>query len=182
LQKRVRTITRGIIKVFSIKIFTFAKANGTDRGDTKSPLLLYCMKEKLLEIIREFTESTHLYLVELKINGQVIDISLDGDCGITINECADLNRFIHRRLEEQGIDIGNYIVEVASPGIDRPLTEIRDYKKNVGRKLQVRNNQNKIISGKLSYVDNEKIMLTGSGNKKPEIVELKTIKEAKTVI
>jgi ribosome maturation factor RimP len=141
------------------------------------------MKEKLEQIIKEFTAGTHLYLVDLQIRGKTIDISLDGDCGVNINECGALNRFLHRRLEEQGVDTGEFTIEVASPGIDRPLEQLRDYQKNVGRKLQVRNNQNKLLTGKLSYADKYKIILSGSGHgKKPETIDIKTIKEAKTVI
>jgi ribosome maturation factor RimP len=58
---------------------------------------------------------------------------------------------------------------------------LREYKKNVGRKLQVRNNQNKILKGLLVYVDESKILLMGA-DKKKEVVEFNHIKEARSII
>jgi ribosome maturation factor RimP len=119
--------------------------------------------------------------VELAMHAKRIDIFLDGDNGGNIKECGQVSKYLHRRLEEQGIDIGSYIVEVSSPGLDRNLSQLREFKKNVGRKLQVKNNQNKLIKGQLIYADAEKL-LQATGNNKREILDYVHIKEAKVVI
>ena len=126
-------------------------------------------------------EGTHLYLVEMNVKPRKIEIFIDGYNGVNIHECGELSSYIHRRMEDDGIDIGEYNVEVSSPGIDRALDGIRDYKKNTGRKLLVRNNQNKLIKGTLVYVDETRIVLS-TGNNKNEKLDFNQIKEAKIVI
>jgi ribosome maturation factor RimP len=139
------------------------------------------IRQTIQDIIQEKISSTQLFLVELAMHANRIDIYLDGDNGVNIKECAQVSKYLHRRLEEQGIDIGSYIVEVSSPGIDRNLSQLREFKKNVGRKLQVKNNQNKLIKGQLIYADAEKLLLATGSNKR-ELLEYIHIKEAKVVI
>lgn len=139
------------------------------------------IRQTIEEIIQEKITNTQLFLVELAMRANRIDIYLDGDNGVNIRECGQLSKYLHRRLEEMAIDIGTYIVEVSSPGIDRNLSQLREFKKNVGRKLQVKNNQNKLIKGQLIYADAEKLLLA-TGNKKNEILQYTQIKEAKVVI
>ncbi len=141
------------------------------------------LRTEIEELIQEKIANTHLFLVELDMRANRIDIYLDGDNGVNIKECGSLSRFLHRRLEEKGTDIGNYIVEVSSPGIDRNLSQLREFKKNVGRKLLIKNHQAKLIKGQLIYADAEKLLLISAGNnKKKEIVPYIQIKEAKVVI
>jgi ribosome maturation factor RimP len=138
------------------------------------------MRELVEQIIQERIGGTQLFLADLQVKPNRIEVHLDGDLGVNINECADVSRFLHRSLEEKGIDTSNISVEVSSPGIDRPLTLLREYKKNVGRKLQIKNNQGKLIKGSLVYVDSDKIVLkTGTKN---EEFTYSVIKDARVVI
>ncbi len=139
------------------------------------------IRQQIQELIQEKIANTQLFLVELAMRANRIDIYLDGDNGVNIRECGQLSKFLHRRLEEMNIDIGTYIVEVSSPGIDRHLSQLREFKKNVGRKIQVKNNQSKLIKGQLIYADAEKLFVA-TGNKKNEILQYTQIKEAKVVI
>lgn len=141
------------------------------------------MNELITNIIADFTQGTHLYLVELSITGKKVEVFLDGDCGLNVNECGTLNRYIHKRLEEAGIETDELTIDVSSPGIDRALNSIRDYKKNVGRKLQIRNKQQKFLKGTLALVDDEKVILSGVGSKnKMETMNYSQIVEAKIMI
>jgi ribosome maturation factor RimP len=140
------------------------------------------MRQVIEEIIQEKIGNTQLFLLELTIKANRIDIYLDGDNGVNIKECGAVNRYLHRRLEEKEIDIDKYIVEVSSAGIDRNLENLREFKKNVGRKIQVKNNQGKLVKGTLIYVDAETCLLLPAPNKKTEVIQYTQIKEAKVVI
>ena len=143
------------------------------------------MKEIIANIIKEKTEGTGLFFVDASVRGNKIDVFIDGDTGITINDCATVNRYLHTRLEEKGIDSGKYIIEVSSPGFDRPLEQLREYKKNVGRKMIIRNTQNKFIKGVLAYADDKKIIISNKqkqDNNKAETIPFAAIKEAKVTI
>ncbi|MEV4629228.1 ribosome maturation factor RimP [Micromonospora sp. NPDC049523] len=72
----------------------------------------------------------------------VVRIIVDGDGGINLDAVADVSRAISAALdlaEETGGDLiaGEYQLEVSSPGVDRPLTLPRHWRRNVGRLVKV---------------------------------------------
>jgi ribosome maturation factor RimP len=141
------------------------------------------MKERIEKILNEKLAKTHLFLVNTEVKKNKIEVFVDGDCGVNINECASLNHFVHKKLEEQNIDTGNYIIEISSPGFDRDIADIRSLKKNVGRKIQVKNNQGRYLKGQLIYVDDIGIILaSGNKNSGKEVIKRTEIKEAKVVV
>jgi len=143
------------------------------------------MKALIENIIKEKTRDSGLFFVDAIVKGNKIDVFIDGDTGITINDCATINRHLHTQLDEKGIDSGKYIIEVSSPGFERPLSMSREYKKNVGRKLIIRNTQNKFLKGILAYVDDKIIILSNKEqqkNNKVEAIAFEQIKEAKVTI
>ena len=79
-----------------------------------------------------------LFLVEVKMhaNGK-LEVLVDGDQGISIQDCAAISRHVGFRLEEGDAIPHAYRLEVSSPGIDRPLRTARQYRKNVGRTIEV---------------------------------------------
>jgi ribosome maturation factor RimP len=58
--------------------------------------------------------------------------------GITLDECARLSRLLESELERTGEVPERYVLEVSSPGIDRPLTRRAHFERFVGRKIDVR--------------------------------------------
>ncbi len=84
-------------------------------------------------------EEEDIFLVSIRIKPtNNIKIYLDADSGLSIERCVKLNRLIYKKIEELGwYPDGNFSLEVSSPGIDEPLKLIRQYKKNIGRKVQV---------------------------------------------
>jgi ribosome maturation factor RimP len=130
----------------------------------------------LVEEIRKLAEghlSADKFVVEVVISGKKIPkrvlIIIDGDHGITIDDCAELSRILSKVFDERvyfGDD--NYLLEVSTPGLDHPLKLRRQYFKNTGRVLKVVGKET-TREGKLKEVTDEKIVLvqeTGEGKKK----------------
>ena len=69
--------------------------------------------------------------------------------GITIGECASLNRDIAAMLDEKDIIKDRYILEVSSPGLDRPLKSESDFSRSINKKLKFFLNE--LINGKLEW-------------------------------
>ena len=94
---------------------------------------------------------------------------LDADDGITIEKCTSINKALYKYIEESELfPGGNFSLEVSSPGIDEPLKLFRQYKKNIGRKVEVVMNDGTKIEGKLLNVSDDEIVMeekTGKGNK-----------------
>ena len=69
--------------------------------------------------------------------------------GITIDDCANLNRELSKELDEITLSLqDSYLLEVSTPGLDQPLKLKRQYKKNIGRRLKVKL-ADKAVEGKL---------------------------------
>lgn len=118
------------------------------------------MKESIEQSVRDLVEPVleayDAFLVEVTVRGErntkIIEIFIDTDTGIDAKKISDINKEINRRLYREEIIPGTYRVSVSSPGLDRPLRLIRQYKKNVGRDIEVHylsNGQPQKIAGTL---------------------------------
>jgi ribosome maturation factor RimP len=147
---------------------------------TTSPLFCLALFRKmdLAAEIRRLAESKlskeGLFVVDVVISNRQgpakVMVFLDGDHGVSIDDCADLSRELGKELDENGWIENNYTLEVSTAGIDQPLKMVRQYKKNIGRKVKVKLKE-KTIEGRLSEVNDDKILLIeeiGSGKKKEE--------------
>lgn len=81
-------------------------------------------------------------LVDLQIAGSpgrpIVRAFVDTESGVTLDECARLSRELERTLEDAGVVPDRYVLEVSSPGIDRPLTRRAHYERFIGREIEVR--------------------------------------------
>ena len=145
--------------------------------------------EKLLEEV--FQEYNSLFLISLNISEQNhILVVIDGDHGVSVNDCIAVSRKIENNLDREEED---FSLEVASSGVSEPLKLPRQYQKNIGRKLEVITKTNK-FAGNLTTLNEDGIVLSwkakepkpiGKGkvtvDKEAEIV-FQEIEKAKVVI
>lgn len=115
------------------------------------------------------------FVVDIKIKPtNNVKVYLDGDQGITIEKCININRALYRKIEEAGIfPGGDFSLEVSSPGLDEPLKLFRQYKKNIGRPVEVILKDGIKVEGKLTDVQEDHILVeeTKGKNKKKEVVQ-----------
>lgn len=79
--------------------------------------------------------------------------------GISLDKCAEVTRILSPILDLEPPVSGEYTLEVSSPGIERPLKTLEQYKASVGEDIKVKLiNTDKII-GKLESLDNSKITI-----------------------
>jgi len=81
-------------------------------------------------------------LVELQVHGRgnrtVVRVFVDEIGGISVDRCTSASRAISDLLDQKDVIPGRYLLEVSSPGTDRPLTTVRDYARHIGRTLWLR--------------------------------------------
>jgi len=101
------------------------------------------------------------FLVDLRIKPiHNVKVFLDGDSGITIEKCVQINRKLYRKLEETAFfPEGDFSLEVSSAGLDEPLKSLRQYKKNIGRPVEVQLQDGTQKEGRLTEVYEEGIVL-----------------------
>jgi ribosome maturation factor RimP len=150
-------------------------------------------KDKVSALLEEaLAARPELFLIDLDINASnKIMVTLDGDNGVTLQDCIDVSRAIEHNLDREEED---FSLEVASAGAASPLLQPRQYKKNVGRILKVTTASGEVIEAELTDATQEAAVLEwtarepkkiGKGketvNKKTE-VPYADIKEAVVVI
>jgi ribosome maturation factor RimP len=69
----------------------------------------------------------------------VVRVVVDRDEGVTLDDVAEVSRAVSTALDEDDAEFGgaSYVLEVTSPGVDRPLTEPRHWRRNTGRLVAV---------------------------------------------
>jgi ribosome maturation factor RimP len=99
------------------------------------------------------------FLVEVKIKPtNNVKVFLDGDEGISIEKCIMFNRALYKQLEESGLfPADDFSLEVSSPGLDEPLKLFRQYRKNIGREVEVLMNDGRKVEGKLIGAEEQEI-------------------------
>ena len=69
---------------------------------------------------------------------QLVQVVVDRDGGITLDDVADASRLVSGAMDEHDPLPSAYVLEVTSPGVDRPLTLPRHWRRNEGRLVDVR--------------------------------------------
>jgi ribosome maturation factor RimP len=114
------------------------------------------------------------FLVDVRIKPtNNVKVFIDGDQGISIEKCVQVNRALYKKLEEAALfPGGDFSLEVSSPGLDEPLKLHRQYKKNIGRQVEVLLQDGAKVEGKLIEVAEDGIIVeqTKGKNKKKEVV------------
>ncbi len=116
------------------------------------------------------SDSEDTFLVSVRIRPvNNIKVFLDADSGLNIDKCVKINRAMYRAIEEKGwFPDGNFSLEVSSPGVGEPLKLLRQYKKNVGRNVEVILNDDTKKEGRMIDANEEFIQLEyteGKNNK-----------------
>jgi ribosome maturation factor RimP len=109
---------------------------------------------------------------------------IDKPGGININDCELVSRAFSDKLDEEDFIEDAYILEVSSPGIGRPIKKQKDFKRNLGKKIEFKSyrsiNGEKEFSGVLEQFDEETFTVR-TDNGEPAVYKIKDmaiIKEA----
>lgn len=81
-------------------------------------------------------------LVDLEVTGSrgrpVVRVFVDRPGGVGVDDCARISRLVETELEAAEAVPETYVLEVSSPGLDRPLRERRHFERYVGREVEIR--------------------------------------------
>lgn len=124
---------------------------------------------KITETVRELTEKTveelgyRLYDVDFlkEPEGYVLTLYIDAQNPITLDDCEKVSRAVELILDEKDPIVQAYYLSVSSVGLDRPLKIEEDYKRNMGKQIDIKlyapQNGKKQFTGVLSAYDNDSI-------------------------
>ncbi|GAA4139461.1 ribosome assembly cofactor RimP [Sphingobacterium kyonggiense] len=149
------------------------------------------VENRVIELIEEkIADRDDLFIVSVRMlkNG-VLEILLDGDNGISIDDCVKVSRHVGFHLEEENVVDHAYRLEVSSPGVDSALVLPRQYQKNIGRSVKLKMNDGGKREGKLVAVSDAAVTIEEIVKEKgkkavavPAEIPLEQIKETKVLI
>lgn len=142
-------------------------------------------KTKIEKLVNESVAGTDKFLVEISISSSnVVDVFVDGDNGISIQECVKISRLIESSFDRE---VEDYELRVSSPGLNRPFKMIRQFEKYVNREIEVVSKDDKKVMGVLKSLSEDSFELEQRKGKKGKEIILEKylfdgIKEAKPFI
>ncbi|GJL80074.1 MAG: ribosome maturation factor RimP [Nitrospinaceae bacterium] len=85
-------------------------------------------------------ESLELVDVEYKKLGKTwtLRVYIDNDRGITVDDCQKISRQIEDMIEIDDLIANPFVLEVSSPGLDRPLKKVKDFLRYKGKSVEVK--------------------------------------------
>ena len=129
--------------------------------------------KRLAELIEPVVAAAGLDLesVRMSVAGKrrLLRIVVDGDHGVSLDDAADVSREISAMLDEANA-LGEvpYTLEVSSPGVDRPLTEPRHWRRAAGRLVKVKAQGEGTIEGRVLAADADGVTLDLAGGERRE--------------
>jgi len=98
--------------------------------------------EKVQDFVESLLPSMDLELVEIQYRqenmGWVLRLFVDGPDGIGVDQCARVSRELSTFLEVEDLIQHAFSLEVSSPGLERPLRSVADFKRYVGKKARIK--------------------------------------------
>ncbi|WP_104526188.1 ribosome maturation factor RimP [Blastococcus atacamensis] len=143
-------------------------SRGTHRSDSAT--------ERLSGWIQPVVSEAGYDLEELVVTPagrrSVVRVVVDRDAGVTLDGIAEVSRAVSEVLDSNDDGMGRtpYVLEVSSPGVDRPLTEPRHWRRNTGRMVQVAAGpagSTEQLTGRITGVDDAGVTLAVEAKGKP---------------
>ncbi len=140
--------------------------------------------QKIYDLVEPMLDGTDMFIVSIKVKPvNNIKVFIDADSGFSIERSVSIHRRLYHILEEGGMfPSGDFSLEVSSPGVDEPLTQLRQYNKNVGRKITITDREDKDTTGMLTEVSETEITLEVKKAKEktvvPVVMPFENIKKA----
>ena len=127
---------------------------------------------RLRELVAPEVAATGYDLENLTVTAagkrSVVRVVVDKDGGVTLDDIADISRTVSDvldRLDETdpALLAATYVLEVSSPGVDRPLLEPRHWRRNVTRLVTTTLREGAPVTGRVLSADDEGVLLDVAG-------------------
>lgn len=116
-------------------------------------------------------------LVERVGRREKVTVIVDADGGVDLDAIADVSSVLSAALDEEpDVTSSSYVLEVTSPGVDRPLTAPRHWRRNKDRLVAVELVDGQSFTGRVGDVDDESVTLDVSGEQR--LVSLALVERA----
>jgi ribosome maturation factor RimP len=130
-------------------------------------------RARLVQLLTPAVQATGHDLEDVSVSPagrrKVVRVVVDKDGGVTLDDVAEVSRVVSDLLdtpEGEQLLAGAYTLEVTSPGVDRPLTEARHWRRNVGRLVKAALADGSTVTGRVLSADDAEVVLDVDGTKR----------------
>ena len=124
------------------------------------------LKDAVNQIVEDFLHENNQYLVDLKVSpDNRIQIEIDSFRGVSLDDCVQLHRHIESVLDRE---VEDYELEISSAGLTEPFKVLNQYKKNVGKEVEILTKTGVKLKGILINIEDDTFELEYTKSVKPE--------------
>lgn len=122
------------------------------------------LKEKIVELLEAPLKEIGVEIADISLsfykNNTTIRLFVYTEHGATLDECAKISNIVGNLIEETDYFEDGYLLEVSSPGLDRPLIDVRDFKYRIGEtvKLEFTDKTRKKITAEIVSVKGDEVV------------------------
>lgn len=145
------------------------------------------LKTEVEKLVIPILAQDHYDLVEIKLSrfrkNYRLQIFVDSDSGVTLDACAHLSDVIGMALDLNDLFDSRYILEISSPGLDRPVHTEKEFRRKIGRDLEiemVEDGRIRTVRGNLVGVDSRALCL--ENNKGAMEIELAAVRQGREIV
>ena len=132
---------------------------------------------KVSELAESLADEYGLEIVEVLLSGStkrpLLRVFIDKDEGVTLDDCERFSRAFSAVLDVEDPVQTSYVLEVSSPGLDRPLQGVKDFQKHVGKRMKImikqRIHKQNSLTGTFEGIQGNDIVLRMDNNSKINI-------------
>ena len=124
------------------------------------------IKSKVSRLAKQVTEELEVELFDIELSGRdklLLRITIDKEGGVTLNDCERFSKSLEAILDVEDPIPVSYTLEVSSPGLDRPLRELKDFEKNMGKLARIitveKIEDQNLFIGRISRTNNKSLRL-----------------------
>ena len=124
------------------------------------------IKNKVSRLAKQVADEQEVELFDIKLSGRdklLLRVTIDKEGSVTLDDCERFSRSLEAILDVEDLIPVSYTLEVSSPGLDRPLRELKDFEKNVGKLARIvtveKIEDQNIFIGRISMVNSKSLRL-----------------------
>lgn len=144
------------------------------------------LKENIEALANKTLEGTDMFVTDVKVStGNIITVTIDSETSLTIDDCIKVSRSIEGNLDR---DEEDFELRVTSYGADQPIRFQKQYKKNIGRQLEIIQSDDTKMTGTLTAVTENAVEVETKESKKKNapvmkhLITFEAIKEARVIL
>jgi ribosome maturation factor RimP len=129
------------------------------------------LRQRLRDIVAGTVDAAGCELVAIEVTGDnrgtIVRLFIDKAGGVNIDDCARISRAVSPELDVEDPIPGEYRLEVSSPGMDRPVETVADFKRFIGYAAKIRmlpGAERRRYTGELVSADANTVRIVVDGN------------------